>query len=62
MIEAFGAGTAVVISPVRGIMYQGEEITIPVGEGQGGDLSLRLWKALYNIQYGKVDHPWSVAL
>jgi branched-chain amino acid aminotransferase len=62
LLEAFGAGTAAVISPVKSILYQGENIEFPVGSGQGGEVSLRLWKSLYDIQYGKTSSPWSVPI
>jgi branched-chain amino acid aminotransferase len=59
LLEAFGAGTAAVVSPVKGILYEGEEIHIPTGD-KAGPLALRLWKALGDIQYGRIEHPWSV--
>ena len=59
LLEVFGAGTAVVISPVKSIVYEGAEITVPTGE-QIGPLSKRLWDALAEVQYGKVDSQWSV--
>lgn len=59
LLEAFGAGTAAVVSPVNGIVYGGKEISIPTG-GSAGPMAMRLWRELCDIQYGKVDHPWSV--
>jgi len=61
LVEAFGAGTAVVISPVRGIMYNGKEIKVPTGDN-AGPIASRMWKTLYDIQYGKVSHPWSIVV
>jgi branched-chain amino acid aminotransferase len=51
----------VVISPVKGIVYNGEEISVPTGENVG-PLANAVWKTLYDIQYGKVEHPWSVVI
>lgn len=59
LVEAFGAGTAVVISPVKSIVYQGKEIKVPTGE-KAGSMAEKLWKDLTDIQYGRVEHPWSV--
>jgi branched-chain amino acid aminotransferase len=60
-LEAFGAGTAVVISPVQSIFYNGKDIIIPTGD-DAGPIALKLWRSLYDIQYGKVEHPWSVVV
>jgi branched-chain amino acid aminotransferase len=59
LLEAFGAGTAAVVSPVNGIVYGGKEITIPTGTA-AGPMALRCWRELCDIQYGKVEHPWSI--
>lgn len=61
LLEAFGAGTAVVISPVRSIVYKDSEIQVPTGD-QAGPVAARLWKTLYDIQYGNVPHEWSVPI
>ena len=58
LIEAFGAGTAAVVTPISHIQYRGEDIVIPAP----GKLTQRLYNDLVNIQYGIVDGPegWSV--
>lgn len=62
LMEAFGAGTAVVIAPVKGIMYEGAEIKIPTGEGVG-PLAQEVWSSIMDIQYGRKEHPsWSVTV
>jgi|EP01033_Poteriospumella_lacustris_P000003 branched-chain amino acid aminotransferase len=61
LLEAFGAGTAAVISPVKGIVYNGEEIHVPTGENVG-EVAQSLWNTLTSIQYGKIPHPWSVKI
>mmetsp|Transcript_17799 Transcript_17799/g.36238 ORF Transcript_17799/g.36238 Transcript_17799/m.36238 type:complete len:394 (-) Transcript_17799:56-1237(-) len=60
LIEAFGAGTAAVVSPISCIRYQGEDIEIEAT----GALTQRIWDAITGIQYGKIDGPvgWSVEI
>lgn len=58
LLEVFGAGTAVVISPVKSIIYNDQEIVVPTGD-DAGPIAAKLWKTLYDIQYGKVEHEWS---
>ena len=63
LLEAFGAGTAAVVSPVKAISYEGKEIAVPVGEGGAGPLTARFWSTLLDVQYGRVPGPdpsWSV--
>lgn len=48
--EAFGAGTAAVISPI-GELACGDE-TVVINEHQTGELATRLYKTLTGIQYG----------
>jgi branched-chain amino acid aminotransferase len=55
--EAFGTGTAVVISPVGSFCYKGECETL--GDGQPGALTMRLYKELTDIQYGRQDDRYS---
>ena len=59
LMEAFGAGTAAIISPINGIHYQGDDIVVPTGDDIG-PISKSFWRMLCDIQYGIVDHPWSV--
>lgn len=63
LVEAFGCGTAAVVSPVKLVNYDGEDYPIPIDEGlQAGQLTHRLWDAISDIQYGRVDSPWSVVI
>jgi branched-chain amino acid aminotransferase len=57
--EAFGSGTAAVISPI-GSLSRGRE-NIEVAGGKTGKLSRRLYDQLTGIQYRKLDDPfgWS---
>lgn len=53
--EAFGAGTAVVISPVGSFCYQ--DSCVQIGDGQPGKLTMQLYNQLTAIQYGKQPDP-----
>mmetsp|Transcript_23939 Transcript_23939/g.51693 ORF Transcript_23939/g.51693 Transcript_23939/m.51693 type:complete len:398 (-) Transcript_23939:3066-4259(-) len=60
LIEAFGAGTAAVVTPISCIQYKGKDIDIPAT----GDLTKRIFSKLMSIQYGTVEGPegWSVKI
>jgi len=53
--EAFGTGTAVVISPVSQFTYK--ERTVVLNGGQTGKITRQLYDALTGIQYGRRDDP-----
>ena len=50
--EAFGSGTAAVISPIGSLSWEGRELT--VGDGGIGELSQSLYDQLTGIQYGRL--------
>ncbi|GMH60560.1 hypothetical protein TrLO_g7878 [Triparma laevis f. longispina] len=58
LLEAFGAGTAAVVSPIERINYNGFDINIPAT----GELTSKVWDELNGIYYGDVEGPdgWSV--
>ena len=60
LLEAFGAGTAAVVTPISCIQYKGKDIEIPAV----GELTKRVWDEIIAIQYGKVQGPpgWSVVI
>jgi branched-chain amino acid aminotransferase len=60
--EAFGAGTAAVISPVGQITYKSEDHII--AGGKMGDLSSKLYNEIIGIQYGEKEdiHGWRVKI
>lgn len=64
--EVFGAGTACIVSPVKAIGYQGEELPVPLDptdpQAQAGPYTKRFNDAILDIQYGDVDSPWSVVI
>jgi branched-chain amino acid aminotransferase len=53
--EAFGSGTAAVISPVGEIKYKDQ--VMKVGNGGVGSWAQKFFKAITDIQYGKADAP-----
>jgi len=55
LTEAFGTGTAAVISPVNEIDYQGRRFQI--GEGGVGEITTKLYTMLTEIQYGISADP-----
>lgn len=57
VLEAFGAGTAAIVTPVKEVNYHKEAIHIPTGEAIG-DIASRILKWLQDIQYGVEDHPF----
>jgi branched-chain amino acid aminotransferase len=59
LIEAFGAGTAAVVTPIEAIQHRGEDIQVPLG-----DWTRRIWDAITGIQYGRIEGPtgWSVTI
>lgn len=65
LVEAFGAGTAAVISPIERINYKGADLRVPLGtkgSTQAGELSQRLLDTILSIQYGDTPSPWSIPL
>lgn len=61
MLELFGTGTACVVSPIERIQYLGEDIFIPTMK-QENPLFDQVKTELTDIQFGKKDHPWAVAI
>lgn len=51
--EVFGTGTAAVISPVGGLMYENE--TIEINDFKTGELTQKLYDTLTGIQFGKIE-------
>jgi branched-chain amino acid aminotransferase len=55
--EAFGAGTAAVVSPIRCIGIDDQDHLLPV-VGETGSVALTLKAALDDIRYGRVRDPY----
>jgi branched-chain amino acid aminotransferase len=53
--EAFGTGTAAVVSPVGQLTYR--DRTVILSGGQVGKLTLKLYEILTGIQYGRLPDP-----
>ena len=58
--ESFGIGTAAVIAPVNRFGYKG--VDHHVGDGKPGPVTLALYAALTDIQYGRVPDPYGWTL
>lgn len=60
--EAFGSGTAAVISPMGELCYDGESMVI--NDGKIGDITQKLYDELTGIQWGKIEDKfgWSELL
>jgi len=55
--EIFGCCTAAVVTAVNAICFNEEKLAVPCPEKSQ---AVRILNALTDIQYGRVDHPWSV--
>lgn len=53
--EAFGTGTAAVISPVGKLVYEDQELVF--NQGKIGELCNRIYEYLTGIQYGRLADP-----
>lgn len=60
--EAFGTGTAAVISPIGQLYYNGQYLTI--NHEETGEVSKRLFETMIGIQYGTMEDPfnWTTVL
>jgi len=66
MIEAFGAGTAAIVSPVNGFTYIDKAYDIPLDvkdpTAKAGPLTQKIMDTIMGIQYGRIPHKWSVVV
>ncbi|MFI3229872.1 MAG: branched-chain amino acid aminotransferase [Bacillota bacterium] len=60
LTEAFGSGTAAVISPVGLMGYKGEDMIL--NNGKMGEISTLLYNKLTGIQYGKLEDKFDWVL
>lgn len=57
LVEAFGCGTAAVVSPIKEIGWEGTSIEVPLLPGeQYGELTKQVADWISEIQYGKIKH------
>jgi branched-chain amino acid aminotransferase len=60
LIEAFGSGTAAIVSPVRKISWKGRMVECGLREDQeAGEIASKMLKWIEARQYGDEEHPWS---
>lgn len=61
LLEAFGAGTAAVVSPIYEIGWQNNDIQVPLTPGeQSGPLTKEIASWIADVQYGRVPYKnWS---
>lgn len=66
MIEAFGTGTAAIVSPVKAVGFEGVDYDVPLDKDdkskQAGKLTTRVMETIMDIQYGRTAHEWSVVV
>ena len=56
--EAFGAGTAAIVSPVQSFVYDEKTYEVPVDKEKGaGKLTQRILQMMTDLQYGRVSRP-----
>lgn len=62
LLEAFGSGTAAVISPIGELKWGDKKMII--NNGEIGEISQKLYDTLTGIQWGKIEGPegWSVKI
>lgn len=55
--EAFATGTAAVISPIGELKYK--EKVMPIGDGEPGEIAMRIYDALTKIQRSEMEDPFN---
>ncbi|KAF9636866.1 Branched-chain amino acid aminotransferase [Lasiodiplodia theobromae] len=61
LLEVFGSGTAVIISPVRSIFWKRTQRFIPCGlpeDEESGPVAKEMFDWILSIQHGDEEHPW----
>ncbi|RAL59191.1 hypothetical protein DID88_006646 [Monilinia fructigena] len=60
LLEAFGSGTAAVVSPVRNISWKGDLVECGLRPDQeAGEIALKMKEWIEARQYGDEEHEWS---
>lgn len=63
LLEAFGTGTAAVVSPVRNISWRGRAVDCGLKPGEeAGETAKRMKQWIEGIQYGDEKHAWSTEI
>lgn len=59
LLEVFGAGTALIVNPIKSISWNGEVIDCGLRPGEEvGEITITMKNWIEDIQYGEVEHPW----
>ena len=58
--EAWGTGTAAVISPIGELYYKGDKVT--VSDFKTGELTQKLYDTLTGIQWGTIADPYGLTV
>ena len=60
LLEAFGSGTAAIVSPIKEVGYNGKAINIPLLPGEeSGPMTKQFLQWIQELQYGVVESDWS---
>ncbi len=63
LVEAFGSGTAAVVSPIKAIGWHGKDIEVPLQPGkQTGELTEKVAEWIAKLQYGEDESEWSIVV
>ncbi|KAH8803714.1 branched-chain amino acid aminotransferase [Xylogone sp. PMI_703] len=63
LMEAFGVGTAAIVSPVRTIAWREKELNCGLGgDEEAGAIARKMKEWIEAIQYGDVPHEWSYVI
>jgi branched-chain amino acid aminotransferase len=57
LVEAFGTGTAAVISPIGELCWQGKKLTLH--NGKTGPLAAKIYDFITGVQSGRIEEPFS---
>lgn len=60
LLEAFGAGTAAIVAPVRSISWKGQLVDCGLAETEeSGEVATKMKQWMEARQYGEEEHEWS---
>ncbi|KAH8808467.1 branched-chain-amino-acid aminotransferase [Xylogone sp. PMI_703] len=60
LLEAFGAGTAAIVSPIRNISWKGELVSCGLKPNEeAGEIATKMKEWIEARQYGDEEHEWS---
>lgn len=63
LLEAFGAGTAAIVSPIRKISWKGQTVDCGLKlDEEAGEVAMRMKGWIEARQYGDDEHEWSYVI